>query len=205
MFRLRFRAFFLSVFAALVASSLQGMGGNKPTPLMKAAITASLGTMRMLLANGANPSAVAFRDFPHAGKPVLRYAIDSQSPEAVQLLLDHNADVNDITESPIITNNDMLNVRNLSLLAHAINTYAPMGVIQTLINHSKTNLDQKSSGWTPLMVAAYRGYKAAANALITAGADPLVINYQDSRTAIDYAAEKGFSDIVKLLQQASQA
>lgn len=200
----RFHVFFLSVFISLAVNPLQGMG-RKPTPLMKAAITANLGTMRILLANGASPSAVAFRDFPHAGNPVLRYAIDSQSPEAVQLLLDHGADANDITESPITTSNHMLNVRNLTLLAHAINTYAPISIIQTLINHSKTNLDQKSSGWTPLMIAAYRGYKAAAKALIAAGADPLIVNYQDDRIAIDYAVEKGFSDIVKLLQQAPQA
>ena len=139
------------------------------TKLMRASYHANLKKMKALINQNVNPSAVIFRDQPHAGKPVLRYAIDSRSAEAVQLLIDAGADVNDMTESQIIAGGSA-NCRNITLLGYAIQQFAPLDVIQALILAPKIDLNKPApcSDWTPLKIAKYYGNDEAVKLLLAA-------------------------------------
>ncbi len=90
--------------------------------------------MRKLIQLGADVNASAFCDFPRAGKPVLRYAIDSHSMQVICLLVEAGAKVDDITESPLIVTRGS-SVRNLSLLSHAIRTKVLIAIIQQLLTY----------------------------------------------------------------------
>ncbi len=83
------------------------------TPLMKAAFEGNIDLMKKLIKSGEDVHAVAFRDQPHGGKPVLRYAIDSHCLESVSILLNAGANPNEFTESPIITTDGKSNVSTL--------------------------------------------------------------------------------------------
>ncbi len=175
------------------------------TALMVAAAQGDIATMHVLINASAEVNAVAWRDQPHAGKPVLRYAIDSGSLDAIALLIKSGAYVNNFTESGLMHHaRDHANTRNLTLLSHAIQTHAPIVIIQELIK-AGANVNEIAcegwSYWTPLMVAAYYGYTEAVQLLLAANADKTKINKRDgNRTALDYALEEGHQDIVKLLQ-----
>ena len=177
------------------------------TSLMKAALRADIPEMKKLIQAGADVNAVFARDFPHGGRPVLRYAISSKCLEAVQILLEAGANVNDFTESPLLYRRGQheANMRNLSLLSHAVNSNAPISIIKELIKYG-AHLDgtPKIAGdWSPLMIAAYRGYKEAVIILLQAGADPLAVNNMDNKTALDYAKEikrPEYTEIVKILE-----
>lgn len=172
------------------------------TRLMKAAEKGNTRTMRKLIDSGADVNAIAFCDQPHAGYPVLRYAIDNGNLKAVQLLLKEGANPNVLTESPIITDNGKDNVRNLSLLSHAVNDGASIAIIKALIN-AGADINGKpywTGTWTPLMIAAYRGNVQAIAILIDAGADLSIINESSHKTALDYA-EKTQDFIIKVLKK----
>lgn len=174
------------------------------TPLMKATLKANIQEMKNQIKAGANVNAVAYRDQPHGGKPVLRYAIDSGCLEAVQILLKSGANPNDFTESPLLYNNDFhkANMRNLSLLSHAVNSNAPIAIIKELIKKG-AHLDgsPKIAGdWSPLMIAAFKGNKEAVIVLLEAGADASAVNSMDNKTALDYAKEIKHVEIVKILK-----
>lgn len=187
---------FISSFSAPVCNAQE-------TSLMKAASQANIHEMKDLIKAGACVNDVAWRDQPHGGNPVLRYAIDSGSLEAVQLLLENGANPNDFTESPLIKANDKrANVRNLSLLSHSINTGAPVAIIQELLKHgAHSDGSPKIMGdWSALMVAAYRGNKDALIILLQAGADKSAVNSMDNKTALDYAKEMQHLEIMNILQ-----
>lgn len=174
------------------------------TPLMKAAQQAKIEEMKELIKAGAYVNEVAFRDQPHGGYPVLRYAIDSGCLQAVQILLEAGANLHDFTESPIIYDdfNCKANVRNLSLLSHAVNSGAPICIIKELLNKG-AHIDgaPKICGdWSPLMIAAYRGNIEAVIILLQAGAEVDSINAMDQKTALDYAKEENHVEIIKILQ-----
>jgi ankyrin repeat protein len=193
---------------ALSAISFPSMGMGYIgfiTPLMEAAEHADLKKMRYLIKQGASVNDVEGCDWPHAGKPVLRYAIDSRSLEAVYLLLENGANPNDITESPIINPNPLekkANIRNLSLLSHAINSHAPIEIVIELIQYG-AHLDgtpKVMGDWEPLMIASYRGNKEAVILLLKLGADVSAINNMDNKAALDYAKEMNHTQIVEILE-----
>lgn len=174
------------------------------TPLARAAKKADIKEMKELINQGEDVNAVIGQDQPHAGKPILRYAIDSGSLEAVTLLLDNGANLNVDTESPIITDDlsKDANIRNLSLLSHAINSHASVDIIKELIKYG-ANVDGKPKivgDWSSVMVAAYRGNKEALIILLEAGADVFAVNKQDDKTALDYAREMNHREIVEILE-----
>lgn len=181
---------------------LNGFHVEDKTSLMDAAQKADLVTMQKLIAGGADVNAIAWRDQPHGGRPVLRFAIDSGSYEAVKMLLDAGATPHEFTESPIITDHKDSNQRNLSLLCHAINSQASIDIIALLIDRGAV-LDgsPKIAGdWSPLMIAALRGYAEAVKVLLEAGADLSVKHKQSGKTALDYAQEQGHAECIKLLK-----
>lgn len=173
------------------------------TPLMLAAQDGNIKEMKKLISAGANVNAIYGCEQPHAGNPVLRYAIDSRSLEAVALLIAAGANINGATESPIVIHNKsflpQLHVRNISLLAHAIRIHAPLEIIKTLIE-SGAHLESHvlSYGWTSLMVAAYVGNIEAVYCLLEAGANRQAVS-DAGQTALDYARESNHSAIIALL------
>jgi ankyrin repeat protein len=188
----------------LVISNISVCHILEETALMKAARRANIQEMNNQIKAGADVNAVAFCDWPHGGKPVLRYAIDSGNLEAVQILLAAEADPNNFTESPLIysEHSKKANMRNLSLLSHAINSGASIAIIKELINNG-AHLDgsPKIAGdWSALMIAAFRGNKEAVIALLQAGADIWAVNKMDNKTALDYAKEMKHNEIIKILE-----
>jgi len=179
---------------------------EKETPLMNAASKGNIETIKKLIAKNANVNAVAWRNQPHGGKPVLRYAIDSGSVKAVKLLIQAGANVNEFTENPIILpERKQANERNLFLLASAINSYASVDIVKELINgNADVNKGALIGDWTPLMIASYKGHFGAVKELLKAKADKTLKNYNDGgRLAIDYAREQGHMDIVYMLEGTS--
>lgn len=187
-----------------------GYYGGGATALMIAARNGNIPIMQALITAGANVNAVAGADMPSAGKPVLQYAIESQSLDAVKLLIKVHASADAAADNPIIhSSRSHANQRNLPLLSSAINSNSPIAIIKELLVAGANPNKIFISGWTPLMVAAYHGNSEAVKALLAAGADPALTNkndtgwiwYRNGRTARDYAQEQGHLDIVQLLQQ----
>lgn len=173
------------------------------TPLMQAVIDKDINKIKQLIREGENVDAVAYCDQPRMGYPVLKYAIDTQSLEIVKILLEANADPNNLTTSPIITKDMKSNVRNISLLSHAINSNSPINIISELIKF-RANIDgsPKCLGdWSTLMIAAYRGYTDAVLLLLDKGADLSAVNSKDRKTALDYAKEQNHITIVDILSK----
>lgn len=172
------------------------------TPLMKASLSGNLKQMKKEISSGANVNAIAFRDQPRGGSPVLRYAIDSGNPRAVKLLLSKGANPNEFTDhAPIHTRSN--NVRNLSLLSYAIRTKAPLSIIKELVKYG-ANIDGAPKVYgdlSALMVAAIVGYTDAAEYLLERSADPFAIDKYTKKTALDYAKENKHEAIVKLLNR----
>lgn len=91
------------------------------TYLMDASERGDVKLMRKLISEGADVNAIYDRDQPRMGYPVLRFAIESKSIPAVELLLKHGANPNEHTTSPIMhRKRSSANVRNLPLLSYAI-------------------------------------------------------------------------------------
>ena len=63
-------------------------------------------------------------------------------------------------------------------------------------------------GWTPLILAAFCNNPACVKILLEHGADinlrTIAIQDQPSKTAMDFARERGYTEIVQLLEAASQ-
>ena len=68
---------------------------------------------------------------------------------------------------------------------------------------ANVNLMSESYG-TPLMVASYRGHKNVVNLLLEKGADPAATDAY-GKTALSYAQEYQFAEIVRILKEATPA
>lgn len=192
----------------LAAGSMICFAAIEENVLIVAAKKGDLSGVKKAIKEGADVDEVVGSDFPHAGKPVLRYAIDSGSREAVRALIRAGAKLGAFTEDPILRTKGFhkANARNIPLLSSAIKSRAPIVIIDELIagGADVNQIDMLKVGWTPLMIAAYTGYTEAVKKLLAAGADRMLQSKQDGgRTAIDYAYEQGHKEIVALLQDAN--
>lgn len=205
MFLVSKKLLILSVKLSLIVTSCSSLAYIwEDPPLAIAAQNGDVDRMEKLIAQGENIHEIIGQEMFHAGSPILRYAIDSGCLAAVSLLLEHGADSNGITESPLIIDDECkrANVRNLSLLSHAVNSHAPICIIKELIKYG-ANVDGKPKilgDWSALMIAAYRGYKEALVLLIEQGAEVFTRNRMDGKHALDYAREMNHTEIVKILE-----
>ncbi len=116
-----------------------------------------------VIKNHANVNHIVGMDFPHPGKPVLGFAIDSGSLQAVKVLLEADANVHGVTE---VFSKSKIKQRSIPLLAYAIIIKSPINIIQALIDAGgATNWNELIEGWTPYKVAVEHNYPQAAELL----------------------------------------
>jgi ankyrin repeat protein len=197
----------LRIYAGLHAAAATGnvaeieqliAAGEKPdiqdshsrTPLLVAAYQHKTDAARDLLRLGANPNARDADAFD-----VLAIAAFNNDPELLNAALAAGADPRSITGS-----DDGSALITAARLGH-------VEIVQALIE-AKALLDHADvRGWTAVTTAVVLGngdkaHKDAIEALVKAGAD---VDFKDrsGKTALDYARQRGYSEIVPILQRAS--
>lgn len=149
-------------------------GEDDLTALMKAARGGHIQTVQLLLNAGAQVDAEDTK-----GRTALTEAATGGHTEAVQILLDHHAAVNAGKSSSF----------GRSLLGAFRTGFGLLG-------------GEKEPGfqdnWSPLMMAASKGYSDTVRVLVDQGADLNVKDHQ-GRTALMLAAADGYSRTVELL------
>lgn len=141
---------------------------------LKAAEIGNITGMKSDFDLGINPDITLNDDQTTA----LVYAVNSNKPEAVKLLLDHGA-------NPDIKNKS----GSYPIIEASYGGYTK--IVDFLIKH-KANINIRKldeSGITALMFACIQGNKDIVQKLIDAGADPNIKSFQNS-TALNYANEK---------------
>lgn len=180
-----------------------GWGGHGDgfTPLMLAAQDGSVAIMELLIKAGAYVNETYGWDQPHCGSSALSYAIDSGVVEAVHMLLVSGAYADAYVSGPLEFNGHYV-ARNIPIISYAIHKNAPVEIVQELIKY-EAHVNEKSmfSHWTPLMIAAKMGRIDCVEVLLAAGADKNVLNeFDDNKTALDYARENNDEEICELLK-----
>lgn len=167
----------------------------KPTPesyvpteadiaaFLNAAKTGDVAAMRLQLDAGIDP------DINVTGDPTtaLVYAIDNHKPEAVTLLLDHNA-------------NPDSKIRGVSYPIIEASFWGDAEIVGSLIRH-KANLNIRKldgSQITPLMFASIRGFKDVVQKLIDAGAE-VNLKASNNATALDFAHASTSADKAQII------
>ena len=197
----------LRVYAGLHAAAAKGdvstietlvAGGEKPdlqdlrsrTPLLVAAYQHQTAAAQALLRLGASPSA---RD--QDGYDVLAVAAFNNDLELLKAALASGADAR-----AVVGPDDGSALITAAHLGH-------VEIVQALIE-AKALLDHANAlGWTAVTTAVVLGsgdkeHTAVIQALVSAGAD---VDFKDrqGRKAIDYARQRGYSEIVHMLETAS--
>lgn len=153
------------------------------TTFLNAAKTGDVATLKLKLDAGINP------DINAPGDPTtaLINAIDNNKPEAVSILLDHNANCDS-------------KVRGNSYPIIEASFWGYAEIVELLIQH-KANLNirkQDGSQISPLMFASIRGFKDVVKKLIDAGAD-INIKANNNWTALDFANASSSADKSQIL------
>ncbi|HNT28501.1 MAG TPA: ankyrin repeat domain-containing protein [bacterium] len=165
---------------------------NKPnargqTALMWAAQRGHLEVVKFLVQLGANVNAVdADRQ-----EPVLMWATKKGHKEVVEFLIASGADVNQgdqFKETPLMD----------------AARYGHKDLCELLLNKRARVNDTDVNGESALMWAAANGVAEVVKFLIGYGADINRINYKTGETALGKAKNKGFNDIVAMMQRQAQ-
>ena len=130
----------------------------------------------------------------------LEAAVLGQQKEAIQLLVDHGANVNYVNPdgTALLVNAIMLGYDDTAVLLLSL------GASPQVIGYRRIYQGYPMDWhWSPLMAAAYQGKMDLIQRLIDAGADVKQEGYsvstQEPETAADIAAYSGHLDILKLL------
>ncbi|MDA0832975.1 MAG: ankyrin repeat domain-containing protein [Planctomycetota bacterium] len=124
-----------------------------------------------------------------------------ERPDVVEWLLDHEATVEAARE-------------NFENPLHSASTFGFEKVLALLIEHgADVNRIYRSDGrWTPLMCASAAGKSGAVALLLRHGADASIVSFEESygviynrTTARELALQKGYDDIVNMLDKAARA
>jgi ankyrin repeat protein len=166
---------------------------HERTPLIWAAACANWNTVHLLLNSGAKA------DLQYAGESALQYAVQQRRPDEVKELLEHHADPNQRTMSPLLTAlGDAIGMGDAPvtqmLLDHGADpngcdalctavVYGRLDLVKLLVEHgADVNRHSQVSGApvfveggpTPLMKSVEVGSKEIVQFLLAHGADPNV-------------------------------
>lgn len=161
-------------------------GNDGMTLLMLAAQRGDSSLVRLLLDAKAD---VDERD--GFGNSALLQAVGSGKADAVELLLEHEADPNVSTQ------------QNGATPLTAAAAGGATDIVRLLIAHgAHLNAREAAFGMTPLAVAAFKGEAATVRTLLDAGADPNAVN-KFGQSALDVATAQGYREVVALLERSS--
>lgn len=160
------------------------------TGLMYAAINGHYEVVKLLLENGANPNIKAL----NGGTALILASAKKENTNIINILLDYGSDINAMIEDDKMT--------GVTSLYYAAYNFFEFNVKTLLERGADPNIEVIVYGQletSPLIAAAAVGSYTSVKLLIEHGAD---INYKDSRgyTALDYAIDKGDSEIEELLR-----
>ncbi|MBK5291648.1 MAG: ankyrin repeat domain-containing protein [Acidobacteriia bacterium] len=155
-------------------------------PLHLAAVGGNAAAIKVLLAAGAKPAEAALN-----GTTPLMQAVAARCGDCVRLLIDKGADAKAVTK------------RNVSALGMAAYWGDP-AVVKLLIEKGAPVNLVDADGYTPLKFAAYSEFAGAdvVGMLLAHGADPAA---GAEETALELAALRGETDVVKILRRAGKA
>ena len=207
----------------LLAACSDGVDRRRPTAadLIDAAGTGRLETVQRLLRDGAD---VNGRD--RRGRTAVTAAASNQHVDAVRALVDAGADVDlqdEDRNNPLLLCGENGNVALLRevLRAHpdlgATNRYggtalipaSDRGHVDMVRALLKTDIDidhVNNLGWTALLEAVILGdggpaHEQIVSMLLDAGADPAIAD-RDGVTPLEHARERGYTEIVAMLERA---
>lgn len=151
--------------------------------------------IQLLIDNGANVNLLSKSG--NMERTPLSFAISKNNLKLVQQLVNSGADVNFAGKGDSYP------------LTQAINTYCNYQIVSYLVSKN-ANVNLERDGFTPLMAAAdysygWSGLNYKQNKLLTAklllksGADPTARNYQNNKTALQYAIDSNFVEMINLL------
>ena len=155
-------------------------------PIHYAVQNNSLNVLTFYLDNGENPNSY----IPTEKKRLLTFAIENNHPEAVKLLLQHNADVQ----------KEMSKSCNLTPLMYAA-SHNYVDILELLLINSPKSVNQKNaSGWTALHFAAASGNLEACQKLIEFNAN-LELKTPFGQTPINLAITRRHTTVVSFLEE----
>jgi ankyrin repeat protein/peroxiredoxin len=168
--------------AGVDVNSRDAMGG---TPLHDAAWSGEAAVAAYLLQAGA------FVNARHAdgGSSPLHYAVLTNHPDVVEVLLDHNADVQ-----------ARYKTGQMPLHLAAARGYGRIAAL--LIAHGADVNARDETGATPLSEAAWTGEAEMVRLLISKGANPADVNPETGMTPLHAAASRGYKEVARALIEA---
>ncbi len=173
------------------AQSVQKADTVQPNPpkkvrvsqeLMRALVAEDVAYFEQLFSTGADPNVIV----PNSGKTLL---MEAKSVELVALLLSSGADPNQQDE------------KGGTALHHAVIQGNGSMIIPVLIENGAKINAVDGNGVTPLVYAVVNDKPDLVELLLRLGAKP-DIETRDGQTALDWAEELGFVDIIELLEAA---
>ncbi|XP_044738611.1 ankyrin-1-like isoform X4 [Chrysoperla carnea] len=174
-------------------SDINAEGKNRKTPLFYAIENQNLKITKLLLDNGAN-----VKDYPE----LLNIAVKRECPEIVELLLQHNADVNatDINGNTalLLTVSDCYEDSYKSLDRDSY-VNIKRKITKLLLNHGANVDAQTRGGKTPLHFAVYNGYSQVVEVLLEYNANVNVREKKNLETPLHMSARRKNVEICKIL------
>jgi ankyrin repeat protein len=160
------------------------LSGLETLDIHEAAAVGDVPKLKSLLA--AEPALA--RSVSSDGWPPLHLAAAFGTPDAVRVLLDHGADVHQVSPA----------MRNLAMHAAVTISNHPE-TIRLLLAHGADVNAVQMGGFTPLHGAASAGKSEIAEVLLAGGADA-AMKCDRGKTAADYAEEKGHKHLAERLR-----